>query len=254
MPEANAAWAESLRVARPLGAAANIRWARFTGTYWAYVLGDWDTALREIDLLVNDPETPPGFYMVGGSLARRAIMEFGRGETERPRADALASIELARASGDPQQIIPVLAAGTALLHWIGDEPEALAVLDELMALPTEKFLPVLGSLTPFQLVALTELGVAEAFVGRFAPYRASRWIQAARLAIAGDWAGATEIYDEMGARPDAAIGHLQAARAAVASGRRREADIHLRKATAFFRSVGATRYLAMADDLLAATA
>ncbi len=46
----------------------------------------------------------------------------------------------------------------------------------------------------------------------------------------------------------------QAAKALVAQGRRPEADAQLAKALAFYRSVGAKRYLREAEALLAATA
>jgi class 3 adenylate cyclase/tetratricopeptide (TPR) repeat protein len=254
MPEANAAWAESLRVALRFGAAAQVRWARFTGTYWSYVLGDWDGALRETERLLSDPTLPPGYYMVSGLIGRRALILLARGDDAQPQADMRESLAIARASGDPQQIIPALAAGASVLLTVGDVSGAQRLADELLALPGANFMPVLGSLVPFQLRALVRLGVAEQFVGRFATHRASHWLQAAGHVVAGDWAAAADIYEAIGARPDAAIAQLEAARALVAAGRRRDADVRLQAATAFFRSVRATRYLAMADELLAATA
>ncbi len=47
---------------------------------------------------------------------------------------------------------------------------------------------------------------------------------------------------------------LRAAERLVADGRRAEADVQLQKALAFYRSVGATRYIREGEALLAATA
>ena len=47
---------------------------------------------------------------------------------------------------------------------------------------------------------------------------------------------------------------LRAAELLVADGRRAEADVQLQKALAFYRSVGATRYIREGEALLAATA
>ena len=47
---------------------------------------------------------------------------------------------------------------------------------------------------------------------------------------------------------------LRAAESLVAQGRRAEADVQLQKARAFYRSVGATRFIREGEALLAATA
>ena len=47
---------------------------------------------------------------------------------------------------------------------------------------------------------------------------------------------------------------LRAAQALVAENRRAEADEHLGRAVAFYRSVGATRYIREGEALFAATA
>ena len=54
----------------------------------------------------------------------------------------------------------------------------------------------------------------------------------------------------MGTRPHEAYARLRAAEKLVAAGRRAEADEHLGEALAFFRSVGATRYIREAEALL----
>ena len=82
----------------------------------------------------------------------------------------------------------------------------------------------------------------------------SAWLRAVRAIAAGDLAGAAEIYDEMGALSAAAFYHLRAAEQHVEEGRRAEADEQLRPALAFYRGLGATRYVREGDALLAASA
>jgi hypothetical protein len=59
---------------------------------------------------------------------------------------------------------------------------------------------------------------------------------------------------DLGLRPDEAHTRLQAARELVSAGRRAEADEQLRRALAFYRMVGATRYVREGEALLAVSA
>jgi len=70
----------------------------------------------------------------------------------------------------------------------------------------------------------------------------------------GNFGGADEILDEMGALGEEAFVRLRGAEALVQAGRRAEADAMLQQALAFYRSVGATRYIREAEALFAASA
>jgi Flp pilus assembly protein TadD len=72
--------------------------------------------------------------------------------------------------------------------------------------------------------------------------------------VEGDFERAVEIAAENEWRTDEAELRLRAAEALVRAGRRAEADVHLRKALDFYRSVGATRYIREGEALLAITA
>ena len=65
---------------------------------------------------------------------------------------------------------------------------------------------------------------------------------------------AADVCAEMGLTTDEAQDRLAAARLLVAQGRRAEADEQLRRALAFYRSVGASRYVREGESLLAASA
>ena len=78
-------------------------------------------------------------------------------------------------------------------------------------------------------------------------------LDAAAVAILdGDDARAADMLDELGVVSEAARARLRAARALAASGRHGEADEQLRRALAFYRPVGAIRYIREAEALLPA--
>ena len=80
------------------------------------------------------------------------------------------------------------------------------------------------------------------------------WLLAARAIAGGDFVRAAEIFGGMGDVSLQAFYRLCAAEALVAEGRRAEADEQLRPALAFYRGVGAARYVREGETLLAASA
>ena len=80
------------------------------------------------------------------------------------------------------------------------------------------------------------------------------WATAGRALAAGDLETSLGIYREIDAVPDTALVHLLLAERLVAESRRVEANGHLDEALAFYRSVGATRFIREAETLLPATA
>jgi hypothetical protein len=85
------------------------------------------------------------------------------------------------------------------------------------------------------------------------PYK-SPWLHAALAVGSGDFLGAADIIGGMGIVTHEAFFRLRAAEQLVDEGRRAEADEQLRRALAFYRSVGATRYVREGEALLAASA
>jgi thioredoxin-like negative regulator of GroEL len=99
------------------------------------------------------------------------------------------------------------------------------------------------------------LGRGSEFLERAPTLGASTpWLEAATLLAEGKLSRAADLLGEMGARPDEAVARLRAADQLVTAGRRAEADEQLGRALAFFRSVGATRYVREGEALLAASA
>ena len=76
-------------------------------------------------------------------------------------------------------------------------------------------------------------------------------VEAARAILDGDFIGAAVLFAELGAVPDEAYARLRAAERFAAEARQADADEQLTRALAFYRSVGATRYVVEAEALLA---
>ena len=75
------------------------------------------------------------------------------------------------------------------------------------------------------------------------------WVTAARAVAAGDFAAASPLIAGTGCRPEWAYCCLRTAEQLAATGRTQEAEEHLDAALAFYRDVGATRYLEQGDGL-----
>ncbi len=87
---------------------------------------------------------------------------------------------------------------------------------------------------------------------RTASPRPTLWHAATRAVLEGDDARAGDLLEELGIPTLSAHARLRAAKALAASRGGAELDEQLQAALAFFRSVGASRYVRDAEALLAA--
>ena len=102
--------------------------------------------------------------------------------------------------------------------------------------------------------AAYDLGRAEEFAALLNTGARGSWVTAARAICAGDFRAAADTCEAMGYRPGEAYARLRAAKQLVEGGRRGEADVQLRRSLAFWRDVGAARYVREGEALLAASA
>jgi tetratricopeptide (TPR) repeat protein len=99
---------------------------------------------------------------------------------------------------------------------------------------------------------LHELGTKSA--GLRIPEMNELWRSVADALLQGDLLDVADRLGALGLKPDEAHARLGAARDLVAQGRRAEADEQLARALAFYRSVGASRYIRTGEALLVASA
>jgi hypothetical protein len=133
----------------------------------------------------------------------------------------------------------------------GQPEAATALVDTLLERMNWRSPSTYLYVTPLFGVMLHALGRADALERRVAGVRArTPWLGAGIATAAGDFDGAADVYERIGARPDEAYARLKAAGRLFAQGRGGEASGQLKRALAFFRAVGATAYEHEAQGLL----
>ena len=242
-----------VEVARRFGIEFQLVWFETELGILAFLDGDWDAADEAFTRLDRWIEQMGPHYMEAAAHITRAKIQAARGEAG-ARADSDQALDFARRSGEPQVLLPSLAdaALIAATSADGDAGRRVADLfDELVeALPGTAMWSNWSTVFALAL-ALTDQPERLATLDTQGP---SRWATAARLITAGRYAEAGDELGEIGGKPEQALARLLAARALIRSGNRAEGEVELRGAVEFWTGVRATRYLAMAEALMAQTA
>jgi hypothetical protein len=155
-----------------------------------------------------------------------------------------------RIADDPQNLYPALAFRARALLEADRRVEAAQNVDELLGALAAT--PSLPSFWVFDLaVALGQLGSGSELAHAVRATPSTRWLDAALAYAKDDFSRAVDVCGEIGASPEQAYARLAAAGAALADGRRAEAEAQLADALAFYRRVGAASYSQEAETLLA---
>jgi class 3 adenylate cyclase/tetratricopeptide (TPR) repeat protein len=211
--------------------------------------GDWDRALRLADEFIAECEAGAPQTLESHVRAARARIRLARGNLDGALEDARKGVVAARKTKLPQLFVPALDLCIYVLVDAGFVDEAQTLADELLALPVHDETPLDLSWVAGALGRVEQVRAAVE-----AMPRQTRWHNAAIAILAGDYPRAAQILDDAGELPAAAYTRLRAAEQLVEAGRAAEADDHLQKALAFWRSVDGTRYLREGEALLAKTA
>jgi class 3 adenylate cyclase/tetratricopeptide (TPR) repeat protein len=252
--DAGRSWAtfdEALDVAERLGNALVSRYVRSLLPGNRYGQGRWDESLRLadefLDGLADERHVGEGYVRTW-----RAHIRLARDDVEGALQDIDRAVDAAR-GGDPQTLYPALATAARVRAEIGEVERAREagreLLEEMERVPTRGRIQFVYDL----LLVAERLGLA-ADGRRVIALAASDtpWVVAAHAAVDGRFAELADLLAEIGYPAEEAYARLRAAELLAAEGRRAEADVHLHKALAFYRSVGATRYVREAESLLAA--
>ena len=248
-------YAEGLREAERAGSSGPVRWIRVELFFIEHLTGRWDEALAHADEFLAEAETLERHYMNAAAYWVRAPIRLARGDESEGLLAAEQGLSLAREAQDPQVLHPSMAYYSHLLLDVGQRPQASALLDELFerlqsgptGLGGEWLVPL-----AFAVVRLEREADLEAALE--STTTATPWVRAARACLAGAFEDAADILAGTGAAPHEAFARLRAAEGLVEAGRRAEADAQLQASLAFYRSVGATRYIREAEALFAASA
>lgn len=187
--------------------------------------------------------------------ASRAQMRLGHDDVAGAMADIERAVELARLAKDPQAIDPTMAIAAYEFREAGEAERSAATVDEARALFLAKQGHGSQATDALHILAWTAFPLGR---GRelleVLPDNDVPWVRAARAFATGDLREAADICASMGARSEEARDRLWLAEALVREQRRAEADIELHRVLAFYRSVGASRYVREAEALLSVTA
>jgi predicted ATPase/class 3 adenylate cyclase len=232
---------------------ASARWLRFERVHIANWEGRWEECTKLIDEVLR--EVGPTHALSRWCFEVRGRIRIARDDVAGAVEDAKTSLELGRPAKDPQTLWPALSFGGIAFLEAGQKHEAEGLADELLAVGlADHPVPHYALMFDFAwlLVGLDrrpELADAT----RNAAIR-TPWVDAAQAIADGEYVRAADIYARAGGRPIEAYTRLRAAADLVEAGRRAEANAQLHRALAFWRSVGATRYIREGEVLLAATA
>lgn len=238
-------WLQGKEVAERLG---NLTVGRYISgaLHWVeFDAGRWDEVLRATEEFIAECEAGSPHYHQSGAESIRARILLARDDVEGAVAGAARALELAQAAKDPQALQPALGVRLHVHLALGEHAAARTVALELMELH--------GYVTYLACMA-DRLGLVEEARAWISRRPEPRWVQAGLDILDGRGQRVADMLEEIGDRPGEAQVRLHAADRLVAAGRRAEADAQLAKALAFYRSVGATRYIREGEALLAATA
>ncbi|GAC1686189.1 MAG: hypothetical protein PVS2B1_06390 [Candidatus Dormibacteraceae bacterium] len=218
-------------------------WFLDSQAYAHYFAGRWDRALETIDGFLDVLSEGAMHYLESDMRNLRALIQLARDRVAHAHTDIERSVVVSRRSGDPQTVAPSLCTRAALLVAEGHSSAAVADFEELIAVGGRLVngLGTSGQLPDFAWLSL-DLGRRRDAEVALDGSPSTRWTDAARAILTGDAAGAANRLAEIGHRPAEAYACLRAG----------GGNVH--RALAFFRSVGAIRYIREAEALLAASA
>ena len=219
--------------------------------YWA---GDWDAADAAFGRLDAWIAAVGPHYMEAAAHSTRAKLRSARGEVDGVRRDIDGALDFGRRSREPQALLPPLADAAIIAATGGGRSAAQEVADLFAEAVEAVEADVSGAYW------LTEFALALALTGQADRFTAPpvdgpwRWLSAARLVADGRHVDAADALAAIGARPEEALARLLAARGLIGGGDRPGGEAQLRRALAFWESVGAVRHIELADELLARSA
>ena len=258
-------WEEGIAFAGRRGLEGPRIWSRSESTFPLYDLGRWDELLAVAAEVETEAAQRTWIQVAGFSLAMRVKVHHYRGQPAEAADAAATALPSARATGDPQLLIPALEGQALLDVAAGQAPEAIHAMEEIERI-TADTAPLIGSLAA-ELVRVAcqagDLALAHRLVesNPAMPGRPECIVVSGRAVIAEaesrldeaangflDAAARWEAYGSVMEQGHALIG---AGRCLIELGRLSEAADHLGAARELFDGPGATVLIAEIGDLLA---
>ncbi len=242
---------EAVAQAERFGAANILTFSRNVQRWLRFRVGRWDEVLPGTDEFIARCEAGEPHYHEGGMRLLRAWVRLARDDEEGALDDIRKVVALARQAGDSQQRAPWLAGSARLLVEAGRCEEARPLAREALDTNTDVF----PTWAIFDLVLVADdVALAEEIAEQLQGVSRTKWSEASHASLQGDFVRAADLLDEIGDAELEALTRMRAAEQLASEGRRAEADEQLQRSLAFWRSVGATRYIRESEALLAKSA
>ena len=237
------------------GVVRQARWVQGNLSFSEYLLGNWAEAEQRIGPFVAQLEAGEPHYLAAEVYSRRGLMRAARGRLGDACADAELCVVLAREAKDNQLALGAYAVAAHIFDLAGRRKDAEPLVAEVVAVLAtgEQIGFAVTELVTLAWVAV-ELGQADELAGLLAKHERWPWGRAARAYCEGSPLECAELCASMRALPVEAFTRLLAAEQLAADGRTAEANDQVRRALAFYQSVGATGFMRRAETLLPASA
>jgi tetratricopeptide (TPR) repeat protein len=247
-------YAESSAVAQKLGWTSVLLWMVAEKADEHYHRGQWNDALAIADDILSEESAAARHLREIDARIVRAFIRLARDDDAGALADSEAGLEFSRSSPDPQTLFPALSCRARILAETGFPDDAGTALDELIERWKASSSTLGSSWLGAAVQALVSLGREADLLACSKQARLrTKWLESAEAIARGSFADAARSYATIGSLPDEAWARLRAAEELIGAERHGEAMNELESALAFFRQVGATRYIREAEGLLAPT-
>lgn len=231
------------------------RWITAIAVNVGVMLGDWARARTAADAALAKTDAGSPHVLDPALRAVRSWMLIADGDLDKAVEDAQASLLVtAEQSQDAQVRATALIGAGYVFLAAGRHEDAESGLDGAIAYG-DRLVSVLNDTPIVDGGWLAhDLDRRDDYAQCLRPRMHVPWADAAHAIVSGDYRRAADVLGEIGYRPGEAYARLRAAKQLVEAGRRAEADAELQQSLAFWREVGAKRYVREGEALLAASA
>jgi hypothetical protein len=228
-------WRRGLDEIPPTGPSRD--WFINSQAYADYFAGRWDAALDGIRTFLDGLPAADTHVLEADLRPMRSVIELARDRLPEAAADAERAVAVGSGIGDPASVARSLCARALVRLACGRDDDALTDFEQLISLRNELAVGVAEFMPDFAWLAL-DLGRTDDASNVLDASAMPRWTRVAVAVLEGDAGAAADLLAEIGHRPAEAYARLRAGGG------------HLERALEFYRSVGATRYIAEAEALL----